>query len=175
MKSNIALIGFMAVGKSSAGRLLAEKTGKSFVEVDSVIEKKIGKTINEIFREEGEIVFREYEMAVIKDLSSHHNQVLSCGGGVVLNKINIDRLKQDSIVVWLTASAESILKRLADSGDTRPLIAGKINESDVQSLLLFRKPFYERACDVQIDTSALTIEQVAANIIKKLESNANQD
>lgn len=173
MKSNIALIGFMGTGKSAAGRALAGKTGKTLVEVDALIEARAGKSIKRIFAEEGEIAFREYEIAVIKELSPRKNLVLACGGGVVLNRINIDRLKQESMVIWLTASTEAIMQRLKTSGDTRPLMPGKSNENDAQSLLLFRQPFYERAADLQVDTSGLSVAQVVENILKKLESYAD--
>jgi len=163
----------MGAGKSAAGRALAGKTGKTLVEIDALIEAKVGKTIKQIFAEEGEIAFREYEIVVIKELSPRKNLVLACGGGVVLNKINIDRLKQESVVIWLTASTEAILQRLKTSGDTRPLMSGKSNENDVQSLLLFRQPFYERAADLQVDTSGLSVAQVVENILKKLESYAD--
>ena len=163
----------MAAGKSATGRVLAGKTGKTLVEIDAMIEAKVGKTINRIFAEEGEIAFREYEIAVIKEVSAQKNLVLACGGGVVLNKINIDRLKQESVVIWLTVSTAAILQRLKTNGDTRPLMAGKNNENDVQSLLLIRQPFYEMAADLQVDTSGLSVEQVAENILKKLESYAD--
>ncbi len=173
MKSNIALIGFMGAGKSATGRALARKTGKTLAEVDALIEAKAGKTIKQIFAEEGEVAFREYEIAVIKELGSQKNLVIACGGGVVLNKINIDRLKQESVVIWLTASTEAILERLKTSGDSRPLMPAKNQENEVQSLLLFRQPFYERAADLQVDTSGLSIEQVVEKILKKLANYAD--
>ena len=173
MKSNIALIGFMAVGKSAVGKLLAEKTGKSFVEIDALIEQKAGKSVNRIFMEEGEIAFREYEIAVIKEYSTQKNLVLACGGGVVLNKINIDRLTQDAVIIWLVASNQAIIERLKNAEEIRPLIFGKNRENEVQSLLRFRQPFYERAADMQVDTTGLTIEQVAENIQAKLKSYAD--
>lgn len=163
----------MGAGKSAAGRALAKKTGKTLMEVDALIEARAGKSIKRIFAEEGEIAFREYEIAVIKELSPRKNLVLACGGGVVLNKINIDRLKQESVVIWLTASTQAILQRLKTSGDIRPLMLGKSNENDVQSLLLFRQPFYERAADLQVDTSGLSVAQVVENLLKKLESYAD--
>jgi shikimate kinase len=106
-------------------------------------------------------------------LSNRKNLVLACGGGVVLNKINIDRLKHESVVIWLSASTESILERLKTSGDSRPLIRGNNNENDVRSLLLFRQPFYERAADLSVDTSGINIEQVVEIILKKLERYAD--
>ena len=173
MKSNIALVGFMAVGKSAVGQLLAKKTDKTFVEVDFLIEKNAGKSIKQIFNEEGEIAFREYEIALIKEISNRKNQVLACGGGVVLNKINIDRLKQESVVIWLTASLQSILERLQDTGETRPLIAGKNRETEVQSLLRLRQPFYKIAADIRVDTTGLNVEQVVKKTLIKLKRYAN--
>jgi shikimate kinase len=106
MKTNIALIGFMGTGKTAVGRLLAEKLNKKFLEQDSLIEQKAGKSIPEIFRQNGEISFRELEIAATKEIAREQNAVIACGGGVVLNKINIDRLKESSVVVYLTACGQ---------------------------------------------------------------------
>lgn len=163
----------MAVGKSAVGKRLADITGKTFVEVDYLIEEKAGKPVNRIFKEEGEITFREYEIAVIKQISNEKNLVVACGGGMVLNKINIDRLKQESVIIWLTASIQSILERLENPGEIRPLITGKNRENEVQSLLRFRQPFYERAADLQVNTTGLTLDHIAENILKKLETYAD--
>ena len=111
MKSNIALIGFMGAGKTAVGRTLAEKLGKRFVELDSLIEQKAGKSVAEIFQQDGEISFRELEIEVTKEVSRERNLVIACGGGIVLNKINIDRLREESIIVYLVASPEVILRR----------------------------------------------------------------
>jgi shikimate kinase len=173
MKNSIALIGFMAVGKSTVGKLLAVRSGKTFIEVDSLIEEMAGKSVSRIFKEEGEITFREYEIAAIKQVSTRRNLVVACGGGVVLNKINIDRLKQDSVIVWLIASTKTIVKRLDLPGEIRPLIAGNDPEKEVWSLLNFRQPFYERAADMQVDTSEISIEQITEKILKKWETYAD--
>ncbi len=173
MKNSIALVGFMAVGKSAVGKLLADRSGKTFVEVDALIEEMAGKSVSRIFKEEGEITFREYEIAAIKQVSTQQNLVVACGGGVVLNKINIDRLKQESVIIWLTASTQSIVKRLELPGEIRPLIARNDHVKEVQCLLSFRQPFYERAADMQVDTSEFTIEQVTEKILKKWETYAD--
>jgi len=122
MKSSIALIGFMGVGKTAVGQALAEKLSRTFVEMDVLIEQKAGKPIPEIFQQDGEIAFREMEIEVAKEVSQGKNQVIACGGGVVLNKINIDRLKKGAVLVYLTASPEVILKRTSGDGDKRPLL-----------------------------------------------------
>ncbi len=111
MKSSIALIGFMGTGKTAAGKALAERLGKEFIELDALIELKAGKTIPEIFQQDGEVIFRELEIGVTKEVSQRKNAVIACGGGVVLNKINIDRLRKECLIVYLTASPRVILKR----------------------------------------------------------------
>jgi len=169
MKSSIALIGFMGTGKTAVGKALAERLGKEFIELDALIELKAGKTIPEIFKQDGEIAFRELEIEVTKEVSEKKNAVIACGGGVVLNKINIDRLKGESLIVYLTASPGVILKRT--SGDeNRPLLKVVDRTSEIQRLLKFRKPFYERAADITINTSKLAINSVVEQIISKVKA-----
>jgi len=171
MKTNIALIGFMGVGKTAVGRALAEKLNRKFVELDSLIEQKAGKSIPEIFQQDGEIAFRELEIEVTKEVSRGNNLVIACGGGIVLNKINIDRLREEAVIVHLTASPQVILKRTSSDGEGRPLLNVSDKVSEIRELLRFRKPFYERAADTKIDTSRLGINAVAEQIISKLKEN----
>ncbi|MDD4875679.1 MAG: shikimate kinase [Dehalococcoidales bacterium] len=173
MKNNIALIGFMGTGKTTVGKVLARKLGMNFIELDSLIEQKAGKSIPDIFIQDGEIVFREYEIEVIKEIFSSKNQVIACGGGVVLNKINIDRLRQHSKIVCLTASVAVILKRVSGDGGARPLLDADDKTLEIQNLLNFRKPFYDRAADITITTSKMKINNVAEKIISKLKNNEN--
>jgi shikimate kinase len=168
MKTNIALIGFMGVGKTAVGKALAEKLNKKFVEMDALIEQKAGKPIPDVFQQDGEIAFRELEIEVAKEVSQGKNQVVACGGGVVLNKINIDRLKKGAVLVCLTASPEAILKRTSADGDERPLLKTPDKAAVIREMLSFRKPFYERAADITIDTSRLDIDAVVDQIIKRL-------
>ncbi len=168
MKSSLALIGFMATGKSAVGRVVAGRLGKEFVELDDFIERKAGKTIPEIFKQDGESAFRKLEIEAAREVSGAKNLVIACGGGVVLNKINIDRLKEECIVVCLTASPEAILERALSEGETRPLLETPDKLATIKELTDFRRPFYERAADMTIDTSKLDIGAVAERIIKKL-------
>ena len=168
MKSNIALIGFMGTGKTAVGKLLAKKLGKEFYELDRLIEQKAGKIIPEIFKEDGEIAFRELEIEVTKEVSEKENTVMACGGGVVLNKINIDRLKNKATIVYLTASPEVILERTSKDAEVRPLLEVANPTRTIKELLKFRKPFYDRAADIKINTSRLSIGSAAEKIIVKL-------
>jgi shikimate kinase len=172
MKSSIALIGFMGVGKTAVGQVLAKRLNKQFVELDALIEQKVGKTIAEIFQQDGEVAFRELEIEVIKEIAQNRDQVIACGGGVVLNKINIDRLKKDSLMVYLTASPKVILKRVASSG-ARPLLKVDDPAVTIRQLLRFRRPFYERAADVKIDTSRMAIDSIAEQIIQQVKKDYN--
>ena len=168
MKSSIALIGFMGVGKTVVGKVLAKKLGKKFIELDTLIEQKAGKSIPEIFQEAGEVAFRELEIEVTKEVAQNKKQVIACGGGLVLNKINIDRLKKDAVIVYLTASPKVILKRVSAGGEERPLLKVTNPTLTIQELLKFRKPFYERAADIKINTSKMDIDSVAEQIIIKV-------
>ncbi|MFX0102807.1 MAG: shikimate kinase, partial [Candidatus Hodarchaeota archaeon] len=122
--TNICLVGFMGTGKTSVGRLVAEKTGKQFIETDAMIVEMAGKSIPEIFTEDGEIVFREWEIKAIKKAAGMSNCVFSVGGGVVLNNINILYLRQSSVIICLTADPKTIFDRtMAEGKEKRPLLA----------------------------------------------------
>ena len=176
MKTNIALIGFMGTGKSAAGALLAKRTGKRLVEVDSLIEAGAGKPVSRIFREDGEQAFREQEIEVIREIASRDDQVISCGGGAVLNSINIDRLKASSVIVWLTASPEVIAKRTRLDGEIRPVLKTISGPEELQALIRLREPFYEQAADIKIDTSHLDLNETAEEIIHAVRKfNADND
>ncbi len=167
MKSNIALIGFMGAGKSAVGKVLARELNKEFIEMDSLIEQKAGKPIPEIFQQDGEVAFRELEIEVTKDVSRNRNQVIACGGGIVLNKINIDRLRKSSVIVYLTASPRVIMKRVSN-GEERPLLKVANPTLTIQELLRYRKPFYERAADITINTSKMNVDSIAEQIISQV-------
>jgi len=165
----------MGAGKTAVGQLLAKKLDRKFIEMDLVIEQQAGKSIPEIFQQDGEIAFRELEVEVAKEIAKRKNAVIACGGGLVLNKINIDRLRESARIVYLTASPRVILKRVSSEEGQRPLLEVDNPTLTIQELLRFRKPFYERAADITIDTSKLDINSVAEQIIEKLKENKSLD
>jgi len=171
MKTSIALIGFMGTGKTVAGKLLAEKLGKEFIELDAVVEKKAGKSIPEVFHENGEISFRELEIEATREVANKKNAVIACGGGVVLNKINIDRLRKECIVICLTASPQVIIKRTSGDEDERPLLDVSDRASQVEELIKFRRPYYERSADITVNTTRMSIDMVVKKIIGKIKDN----
>ena len=168
MKTNIALVGFMGTGKTAVAAILSERLNKELVEIDSLIEFEAGKSIPDIFRDDGEIAFRDIEIEVTKRVASGKNQVIACGGGIVLNKINIDRLKEGAALVYLTASPAVILQRVDTDNTARPLLAKGDKALVIREMLNFRQPFYERAADIIVDTSAIDIDTTAETIITRL-------
>ncbi|MEE8582701.1 MAG: shikimate kinase [Dehalococcoidales bacterium] len=168
MKTNIALIGFMAAGKTAVARQLAQRLDKKLVELDALIEQRAGKTVARIFAEDGETAFREWEIALIKEVAVARNQVIATGGGIVLNTINVDRLRQGGVIVYLEASPTAILKRAQASTAVRPLLAGEDKAGIIEKMLRFRQPYYDRAADIRLDTSAIAVNAVAGRIIELL-------
>ena len=175
MKTNIALIGFMGSGKSAAGELLALKLGRKFIETDALIEERAGKTITGIFRQEGEAFFRRLEHEVIKDVSGEENAIIACGGGVVLNNANIELLKHSSVVVYLATAPSIILRRLATGGNRRPLLDVPDRAARVRLMLEERRPLYEQAADIKINTTNLNMEALTARILQEQSGYAGKD
>ncbi len=166
MKTSIALIGFMGTGKSVVGKALAKKLGKELIVLDDIIAARAGKTIPEIFHQYGEARFREFEIDVVRKVATKKNAVIDCGGGVVLNSVNIDRLKKESVIICLTASLPVILKRTP--GDTRPLLPAKGRTQFVKDKLASRQPLYREAADITVNTSRLNVNGVVDKILKLL-------
>ena len=109
---NIALLGFMGVGKTAVGKVLAKMTGMNYVDIDEIIVDRAGKTIPKIFEEEGELVFREIERAVTHEIAGLDGQIIACGGGTVLDDENLASLRRASKMVLLNAEPETILERV---------------------------------------------------------------
>lgn len=169
-KSSIALIGFMATGKTSVGQKISESLGNEyqFVETDQLIIEDAGKSIPKIFSEDGEIKFREYEIAACKKASKYEKHIISCGGGIVLNKINIDYLKQNCYIVLLQTTAEEIYKRaMKDGQEARPVIDKEDPKREIKNVLNFRKPFYEASAEIIVDTTNRSIDEIVKEIIDK--------
>jgi shikimate kinase len=165
---NVVLIGYRGSGKSAVGEELAKKLEKKFVDTDELIEKKAGKTISQIFAEEGEPVFRQKEKQAVKEVSLQDNLVISCGGGVILDDENITALKRNSVIILLQAKPETIYKRIKGSNN-RPALTGLKEFEEIKFLLQKRKPHYEAAADFVLDNDGLPIEAQVDVIIEFLE------
>ena len=167
-KANIVLIGFMGTGKSITGKLLASRLGYNFVDTDTEIEKTYKQKIKDMFASEGEAVFRKRETETIKKLAQKSHLVISTGGGVATKDEDMNYLRQNGIIISLTAMPQTILKRTAN--DKRPLLAKKTNEdrlARIIELMHKRADFYQKA-DLIIKTDDKTPLQNVELIIKYL-------
>jgi len=166
---NVILIGFRCTGKTSVGEQLARRLGRPFIDADTYLQEREGKTIAEVFAEGGETLFRQLEREVIAELTEREGLVLAAGGGAVLDEENVQRLRASGVVVRLTASLETILARLRGDGKTRSerprLTAEEDMRREVERLLDYRESFYQRAADLTIDTEGKTVEEVADNVV----------
>jgi shikimate kinase len=164
---NLVLIGFMGTGKTVVGKRLAHRLGRKFLDTDTLIEMVAGKTIPQIFAQDGEIRFRSEERLVIQKLSHQEDLVIATGGGAVLNPENIADLKRNGILICLTAEPKVIYQRVKGKRH-RPLLNKKEDLlGQIEELLARRKPFY-RVADYTIDTSSREPDQIVDEIITYL-------
>ena len=166
---NVALFGFMGVGKTTVGRLLATQLGYTFVDSDAEVEKEVGMRVGEVFASLGEPIFRAMERGVVQRLSAGDGQVIALGGGAVLDPINIESLRRSSRMVLLTASLEEIsIRTRLDT--TRPLLSGEDRLVRIRRLLDERRERYMAAADMVVDTNGVPPIRVAEAIKERLEA-----
>lgn len=163
---NIVLIGFMGTGKSTIAKELARTCQMNIVEMDEEIVRREGRSIADIFAEDGEEYFRDLETALLRELQTKENQVISCGGGAVLREENIEAMKENGCVVLLTALPQTIYERVKNNTD-RPILKGNMNQEYIASLMEKRRERYETAADVTVATDGKTAPQICAEILQK--------
>lgn len=166
---NIVLIGFMGTGKSTVGRDLSRKLNLGYIDTDTMIQERKGMIIKEIFDRYGEGFFREIEKEVISEVSKMKNKIILCGGGVVLNPINIENLRSNGRLILLKAQPETILKRI-DEDDTRPVLRGYFSIEGVKALMQERNHLYNKAADIVIETDDKPVDEISSDIIRQLYS-----
>jgi shikimate kinase len=160
---NIALIGFMGTGKSSVGQLVASHLRFSFFDTDHDIEARAGKRITEIFAQDGEAAFRQWEERVVEELVSVNKTVIATGGGLPTHERNLASLKMHCLVVCLWASPEKIWERVRGQSH-RPLLNDPDPLARIRQLLETREPFYRQA-DVLINTEMRSLREVAQQVV----------
>jgi shikimate kinase len=163
-RTNIVLIGFMGSGKTSIGRIVAQRLGFQFVDTDAVIVERAGMQVAEIFERHGEAWFREQETATLRSLSILNRAVISTGGGVVTREENHALLRELGFVVWLTASEDVIFERVSRN-TKRPLLQTPNPRTTVQELLEKRRGLYEAVAQFTLDTTTLAHETTASTLI----------
>lgn len=160
---NIVLTGFMGVGKSTIGRLLAQKMEFEIIDTDHRIENEQHRTISEIFESEGESAFRALERDFVTRLGNVTKAVISAGGGLVLDSDNVTSLKKHALIVCLWATPESIYNRVKTQKH-RPLLNCDNPEAAIRELLAKREPIYRATSDVLISTELRSANEVVSHV-----------
>jgi shikimate kinase len=161
--TNLVLIGFMATGKSTVARALARGLGFESVDTDAIIARQAGKPIAGIFEDLGEEGFRGVESEVLQGLLTRERLVIATGGGIVTREENISDLRSLGMVIWLNASIDVIMTRVADN-DERPLLQTDDPRKSVEELLEQRLDLYKKAADERIDIDNLSCDELAYGI-----------
>jgi shikimate kinase len=160
---NIALIGFMGTGKTSVGRLVAEQLRFEYLDTDEMIQAQTGRSVNDIFKTDGEPAFRALEQMVVEELASRAKTVIATGGGLPVNPKNLTSLKTHALVVSLWSSPEKIWERVRHQSH-RPLLHNENPQAKIHELLAAREPFYKQA-DVLLNTDLRSVREVAQQVV----------
>jgi shikimate kinase len=164
---NLVLIGFMGAGKSTLGRRCACELGYRFFDTDRMVAQRAGKSIPDIFAQDGEAAFRELEAAAVRDLARMNGLVIATGGGVPMNALNIARLRRSGVLVLIWLDSEELVSRTEHRTD-RPLLANAEDpRTRISQLLEEREPAYRAAAHVVVETSGLTTEDATQAILSK--------
>jgi shikimate kinase len=165
----IVLIGFMATGKSTVGRLIAAQTGRSFIDLDASIVTQAAMQIAEIFRQEGESGFRRRESLALASALTNDFAVIATGGGAACKEENLQAMLNSGFVVALSADPAEVIRRVGPASG-RPLLDGSNDpQGAAMRLLAQREPFYARA-HARVDTVGRSPEQVAGDVITAFET-----
>ncbi len=172
MNGSISLIGFMGTGKTTVSQALARITGFEEVDVDRYIVKTQGMEINEIFEKYGESGFRDIETEALREVSKKPNCIISCGGGAVLRGENVDILKENGVIVRLTATPETIFDRVKYSTH-RPILNNDMSLEHVKELMAGREPRYSAVADISVNVDSNDRILTCNDILSQLERRGN--
>jgi shikimate kinase len=168
-RQGLALVGTRGTGKSTVGRILAERLVRPFLDADVELEEKLGRSIASIFAEDGEACFRDCEERVLRELTaSHPGAILATGGGAVLRAANREALRSFGFVVWLRADPVVAAARIEGDGrspERRPALTPAGTLAELAGVLEARRPLYNLVADAALDTSGQTPQEVAQAIL----------
>ncbi len=163
MNKSVALIGFMGSGKATVGPLLSTLLGIPFVDLDEAVVERAEMSVSEVFEAEGESGWRRREREALVELAADTPLILGCGGGVVLDPENRRTLRERYATVYLAASTDTLVERLADTAG-RPLLDVPEPKKQIERLSAQRLPVYEAAADITIVTDGRTPPEIAGEI-----------
>ncbi len=174
---NVVLIGSRAAGKTTVGRRLSFVLARPFVDTDDLIEKRQGIAIAEIVKVHGWDYFRAIEREVISEISRHDDLIIAPGGGAVIGPENVAALKRKGLLIWLRADTQVLLERISKDPRTlsaRPSLTGRGTLEELKEILTEREGSYEKASDLQVDTSELDVDGVAKSVVSIFKKNAGE-
>jgi shikimate kinase len=161
---NIVLIGYRGTGKSTVAECLASARGRPCACLDEEIVKRSGMSIPEIVERMGWDHFRDLESGVVKDFAAKEGWILDTGGGVILREENVQRLRENGLLIWLTAPPSVLIDRIRDNTQRPALKDGKTFLEEVEEVLQEREPLYRAAAHREIDVASITPEEVSDRI-----------
>jgi shikimate kinase len=173
MSKNIYLTGYRCTGKSTVGKILAERSHRHFIDTDGFITGYAGASVDEIVKREGWDDFRKLERFALKQVADGENLVVATGGGIILNPENRSLMRQTGFVVWLKARVHTLARRMMTDAVTatqRPSLTGVSVEDEIASVLEEREPFYREAAHLTIESDGMSPEEVAEEILRKLKA-----
>jgi shikimate kinase len=168
---NLVLIGLRGSGKTTVARHLAKRLGWPWFDSDMEIERRAGKSIAQIFADQGEPAFRELECEVVRELAARSRAVLALGGGAVARAENCQALAQQSHVVWLQASPETLWQRMQQDPTTaerRPALSSASGITEIIAMLESRREAYESCATAVVETEGRSPEEVAEAILREM-------
>ena len=170
MVSKIILVGMMGAGKTTIGKLLSNKLGYDFIDLDKIIEEKSGVKINTIFEIEGEEGFRERELQVLSDVIENNKVIISTGGGIVTDERSRAHLiRNNALIIYLKANLQTLFNRLKND-NSRPMLNVNNKEQVIEKILQKREPLYQDLADMIVDTSQMKSIDVVKFIIRKMDA-----
>ena len=165
---NVVLIGYRGTGKSTVGKLVAARLGRPIVSTDQEIVRRAGSAIPDIVAAHGWDYFRDLESQVCQELAGRDNLVIDTGGGAILRQKNVDVLKSNGRLIWLTASVETIAARIGRDAQRPSLTGTKSHVEEIREVLSERVPKYQAAADFSIATDDHSIDDLATTILQHL-------
>jgi shikimate kinase len=161
---NIVLIGYRGTGKSSVGKLLAERSGRTLVSTDAEVVRRAKQSIPEIVKQHGWDHFRDLESEVCRDLAGNDQLIIDTGGGAILRQDNVDQLRAKGVVFWLAAEVPTIGQRIGSDTQRPSLTGAKSFVEEIEEVLRERAPKYKAAADHKIATDHKTVAEIADTI-----------